>query len=562
MKTDTLLEDIKSRLDIIDLISDYVELKKAGQNYRANCPFHVEKTPSFMVSPSKQIFHCFGCGAGGDILGFVMKYENMTFQETVKLLAKKAGIKLSGYKFDSDLAEKKEKLSALQNEALSLFRENLKGSKEARSYLVKRGLKQETVEAFSLGYAPKEWRNLYEHLKSKGYEDSMILQAGLVASGEDRPYDIFRSRIIFPIFNIHGDAVAFGGRAMDDSMPKYLNSPETLLFKKGETLYGLHIAKDEIRKKDYAMVVEGYMDVIMCYQHGFTNVVAPLGTALTPGHLNKLGRFTKKVLLLFDGDDAGIAAAKRSLVLLYEYGFRSKVLILPEQDDPDSFLRKHGSDAFRLRLPKAKSMIDFILGLSSDKVDNIRTAIGIIDNAKDLILREELFKELAQKSGIKESIIRREAKKEEKTVQEKSLQNTSKHASLPYNEDVLLLSAIVSFPDKASYVFDNLRVENLHNPAVRKIFDEIRPLADKLNINNMLSVLSDEEKSLVAKLSLHPGFDVEKVDKNIRDCLRKMAYHEIDAKIGEAKSAGNLKLLSTLLAEKQKIGRGKDDRTP
>jgi len=561
MKTDRILDDIKSRLDIVELVSDYIELKKAGQNYKANCPFHSEKTPSFTVSQSKQIFHCFGCGAGGDIFGFVMKYENLDFQEALKMLAKKAGVQLSGYRFEDGLSERKERLYVIQKEALNTFTGNLKKSKTAIAYLDKRGVSHEMVEAFSLGYADRGRKVLYDHLRAKGLDDSLIIQSGLVFTGESGLHDAFKKRIMFPIFNIQGDAIAFGGRAIDDSMPKYLNSPETLLFKKSETLYGLNVAKDEIRKKGYVMIAEGYLDVIMCRQHGFLNVVAPLGTALTTGHLQKLGRFTKKVLLVFDSDAAGIAAAKRSLSILYEHGFRSKVLLLPERDDPDSFLRKNGSRAFQIKLSKSESMVDFILRLKGDKADNIRTAIGIIDNAKDLILREELFKELAEKSGIRESVLRGETKKYEQRAGISRTPAAAKTAGFFYDEEVLLLSAIVAFPDRAPYIFDNLNIDRVCNPVVRQIFQEIKPLADRLNMNTMLGILNDEGKALITRLSLNPGFDIEHVDNNIRDCLRDMAHCEIEEKIRLAKTSGDLRLLNSLLAERQKITREEDERT-
>jgi len=557
MKTDRVLEDIKSRIDIIELISDYVELKKAGQNYKANCPFHSEKTPSFMVSQSKQIFHCFGCGAGGDIFGFVMKYENLNFQEALKMLAKKAGVQLSNYRFDDGLSEKKEKLYAIQKEALDIFKGNLKKSKTALAYFDKRGVSREMVELFSLGYADRGRKVLYDHLKSKGFDDSLIIQSGLVFTGGSGLHDVFKNRVMFPIFNIQGDPSAFGGRAIDEAMPKYLNSPETLLFKKSETLYGLDAAKDEIRKKGYVMITEGYLDVIMCRQHEFVNVVAPLGTALTTGHLHKLGRFTKNVVLVFDSDAAGIAAAKRSLSILYEQGFRSKVLLLPEGEDPDSFLRKNGSRAFQLKLSKAQSMMDFILGLKGDKSDNVRTAIGIIDNAKDLILREELFRELSGKSGIREPVLRGETKRYEQRAGTgySGSGTAAKTTGFLYEEEMLLLSAVVAFPDRAQYVFDNLNIERVQNPVAKKIFQEIKPSVGRLNMNTMLGMLNDEEKALITRLSLNPGFDTEHVDNNIRDCLRKMAQRELEEKIREAKSAGDLRLLSSLLAEKQKITR-------
>ncbi|MCE5195030.1 MAG: DNA primase [Nitrospiraceae bacterium] len=556
MRSDKLLEDIKSRLDIIDVIGDYIELKKSGQNYKANCPFHSEKTPSFMASPGKQIYHCFGCNAGGDVIGFVMRYENMTFQEAVKTLAKKAGIQLSEYKFETGLTEKKDKLHEIQNEALRYFPEKLKKSKTVLSYLDKREINKEMVQNFSLGYADKDWKTLYEHLRKKEYEDALIAQSGLVFSGEKGFYDVFRNRLMFPIFNINADVIAFGGRAIDNDMPKYLNSPETMLFKKGETLYALNVAKDEIRKKDYAIVVEGYIDVIICHQHGFRNVIAPLGTALTSGHLQKIGRLTKKIVLVFDSDAAGIAAAKRSLSLLYEHGFKSKILLLPEGDDPDSFLRKKGSAAFQTALARSKSMIDFILGLKGEKTDNIRTAISIINNVKDMILKEELLKELSERSGVSETAIRKETNKDSQALKKyergRQGKNEAKTSDLLYSEDVLLLSAIIAFQDKASYIFENIDIDEIENTTVKEIFKKIKPLTDKLDMNSILAGLEDEEKAIVTRLSLSPGFDLENVDINIRDCFKKMANSKLDEKIQKAKTAGDLQLLKSLLAEKHK----------
>lgn len=571
MKSDNLLEDIKSRLDIVDVISDYIELKKAGLNFKANCPFHSEKTPSFMVSQNKQIFHCFGCNAGGDIFGFVMKYENITFQEALKLLAKKAGVKLSEYKFEKDLTEKKDKLNAVQKEALNFYKKSLKESKKAREYLKSRNISNEMIDIFSLGYAYKEWKLLYNHLRGKGFEDSIITQAGLVFSGDKGLFDIFRDRVIFPIFNIHGEPIGFGGRAMDDTMPKYLNTPETLLFKKSETLYGLNIAKDEIRKKDYVIIVEGYFDVIMCRQHGFLNVVAPLGTALTSGHIKKIGRFTKKIVLVFDNDAAGVAAAKRSIATINEPGFKCKVLLLPEGDDPDSFLRKNNSRAFQTRLAKAKSIVDFLLSLKGDKTDKIRTVLGVISGTSDQILKEEFLKELSEKSGMNESVLRKEAIKNSLAQQKyiggkKSAEMVSAEAgkNLRYDEAVLLLSAMVSFPEKAPYIFENLDMERLINPFVKEIFKKIKPFADKLNMQKMLDILSEEEKALATKLSLNPGFEVEDIDVNISDCLKKITSYELEEEIKKAKDSGDRKLLNRLLAEKHqaiKIRRGQDEGT-
>jgi len=322
----SIVEDIKLRIDIVDLIAEHVDLKRAGQNYKGLCPFHSEKTPSFMVSPSKQIFHCFGCNKGGDIFSFLMSSEGMTFQEAVSYLAQKAGINLevrslppnvfiggqkpapAGFKQGLEIRSGiKESLFAIYKEALIFFHNNLKFSKQTISYLNERGLNNETIEKFSLGYSKNEKDSLFNHLKSKGFTVEHIKTSGIVNANEHGIYDFFRDRLMFPIFDLQGRGVAFGGRIMSllKNAPKYINSPDSIIFKKGDLTYGLNIAKNSITQKGYAIITEGYMDVIMCHQYGIANAVAPLGTALTPGHLKKIKRFTDKVLLVFDGDAAG-----------------------------------------------------------------------------------------------------------------------------------------------------------------------------------------------------------------------------------------------------------------
>jgi DNA primase len=347
MKFERLLEEIRSKVDIVDFISDYVPLKKSGQNYKALCPFHAEKTPSFMVSQPKQIFHCFGCGAGGDVVSFLMKHETLSFNEAVQVIAKKAGIKIGEFAYDKDRAEKREKLLAINREAAQFFIKNLLNSETAQDYLKKRGTEDSSIRAFSIGYAPPKRDSLMKYLKKTGYTDSLIKDAGLIVSDERGIRDVFRGRIIFPIYNYQHDIVAFGGRVLDDSLPKYLNSPETEIFKKGDTLFGLNLAKEEIRKKGYAVLVEGYLDTIICHQYGFKNTVAPLGTALTSKQLQRLKPVANKVVLVFDSDAAGVAAAKRSLEILSECNFRAKVLLLPEGEDPDSFLRKKAASLLK-----------------------------------------------------------------------------------------------------------------------------------------------------------------------------------------------------------------------
>jgi len=562
MKDDKLLEELKAKLDIVDVISDYVELKRAGQNYKGLCPFHAEKTPSFMVNPDKQRFHCFGCGAGGDIISFVVKYENLSFQDSLKLLAKKAGLDLKEYRFSSNNEGLREKLIEIHREASKVFTENLKRSKGAYSYLKGRGLTEETIRLFSLGYATKDWHHLSHHLNEKGFARAVILQSGIVSSGEKGLYDTFRDRIVFPICDVQGDIIAFGGRVMDDSQPKYLNSPDTPLFKKGETLYGLNRAKEGIRKKGYAIVVEGYLDVMMSHQYGFDTTVAPLGTALTPGHLRRLKRFTKKTVLVFDGDEAGKAAAKRSIPILLEEGFASKILLLSEKDDPDSFLRKKGNVPYDKLLGEAKSVVDFILSISKkDKTETVHEALEIILSASDAIMKEELIGELAQRTDKSEIVIREEMKKRGKRPGGRAkIPCSPRQAGICYDEELLLLSAVIAFPEKLACILQRLNAEQFRNPAVKGVFERLGKNEGESGLDAMISSLGDEEKSLVAMLTFDPGFDHETVDKNVEDCIRIISERgsderqkQVHERIKQAEEKGDQELLYSLLQERQRL---------
>ncbi|HET6514584.1 MAG TPA: DNA primase [Thermodesulfovibrionales bacterium] len=565
MKGDRLLEEIRARLDIVDIISDYLELRRSGQNYKGLCPFHSEKTPSFMVSPEKQIFHCFGCGAGGNSVTFIMKYENLSFPEALKHLAKKAGISLKHFTFDSGHDDTREKLHGVLREASKIFAENLKKSSAAHSYLMARGITDETIRRFSLGYALKDWHFLSKTLRQKGIADALILQSGAVSSGEKGIYDTFRDRIIFPICDIQGGIIAFGGRVMDDSQPKYLNSPDTPLFKKGETLYGLNLAKDGLREKGYAIIVEGYFDAILCHQYGFNNAVAPLGTALTSGHLQKLKRFSKKAVLVFDGDEAGKSAAKRSIPLLLAQGFSAEILLLPEKDDPDSFLRNEGPAAFGRLLSKARSIVDFLLDASrKDGAAAVHETIEIISATGDPIMREALIAETAKRTGFRETIIRERMKgigtrPKGKGSAEKSSSDASSWA-VRYDEEVLLLSAVIACPDKLERILEKVPLEEFGNGRVKNIFERLAAQGGCERLDSVISSLGEEEKRLVTTLTVAPGFDPETVDRNIEDCMRKITMRKererlkaVHEKIKEAEGSGEHELLDSLLPERQKL---------
>jgi len=556
---DKILEEIKSRLDIVDFISDYVELKKAGQNYKGLCPFHSEKTPSFIVSPDKQIYHCFGCGEGGNIFSFIMRHDNITFPEAVKTLARRAGVKIIEKKGDPSGEGLRYKIIELNNESLKIFQENLMKSGEALSYLERRGIGAEAIKAFSLGYSRKDWTYLYNHLKGKGFSDDLLLQAGLIAKSEKGLHDIFRGRIIFPIRNIQGEVIAFGGRVMDDSMPKYLNSPDTVIFKKGENLYGLDIAREEIRKRGFVIITEGYLDVITSHQKGFSNTVAPLGTALTEGHLIRLKRFTKRAVVVFDGDVAGRNAARRSIPLLLGQGFKTGILLLPEGEDPDSFLRKNGPGTFSKALDTAKTPLSFLFDSKTlDRTETTREALVLIADVKDLLLREELLRELSELSGFREMSLRAELKRLSSRKGEKVQKiKTTVRKDKEYDEEVLLLSSVIAFPERLGEVIVRIPMDNLRNGLVKGIFEKLR---DYKTIDSAMTSMSAEEKALISRLTVEPGFDAVNVDRNIEDCIKTIKGRIIDnslriiqERIRDAEKSGQEELLRALLIEKQRI---------
>lgn len=556
MKFERLLEEIRSKVDIVDFISDYVQLKKSGQNYKALCPFHAEKTPSFMVSQPKQIFHCFGCGAGGDVVSFLMKHESLSFSEAVQAISKKAGIRIGEFTFDKDRSERREKLLTMNREATKYFIKNLEDSETARTYLRKRGIEEVSLQSFAVGYTPHKRDGLLKYLKKIGYSDSQIKDAGLIVSDEKGVRDVFRGRIIFPIYSYQNDVVAFGGRVLDDSLPKYLNSPETEIFKKGETLFALNLAKEEIRKKGYVIIVEGYLDSIICHQYGFINTVAPLGTALTSKQLQRLKPLTGKVVLVFDSDTAGVAAARRSMEVLSAYNFRAKVLLLPEGEDPDSFLRKQGSQAFKRMLAGALSMTAFLLNTSKgDKIDAAREILTIISGTGDMIVADESLRELAEKTRITESVLRSELKQIKKNVRSHVLEGLGLMKAAQHREEYLLLSAMIAFPEKAEYVLSRIDTEDLKDETIRSLFKKIKSLRNTFTLKSLLNE-AGEDTALITGLSLKPGFDPEHVDRNIEDCLQTLLRKRFEEKRRLAEESGDISLLNALLKEKRELLKG------
>jgi DNA primase len=411
----SFIQELLSRVDVVEVVGRYVQLKKGGANFMGLCPFHGEKSPSFTVSPTKQFFHCFGCGKNGNALGFLMDHAGMTFIEAVKDLAQQTGMTVP----EDDLSPQDRAMAAAQKQkqntltdmlekAGESYRQHLKNAPQAVAYLKGRGLSGQIAKRFGLGYAPEGWRSLASVFPN--YDDPLLSESGLVIVNEEdqKRYDRFRDRVMFPIRNIKGECIGFGGRVMGDGTPKYLNSPETPVFHKGRELYGLFEARDSIHSAGYVLVTEGYMDVVALAQWGFPNAVATLGTACTPDHVQKLFRFTDSVVFSFDGDNAGRRAARKALdgALSYATDVRSiKFLFLPQEHDPDSFIREKGSESFSACVAQATPLSKFLIEVASESCD-LQSAEGrahLSSNASPLwralpdgALKRQLLAELAQ----------------------------------------------------------------------------------------------------------------------------------------------------------------------
>lgn len=418
-----VIEEVRTSANIVDVVGSYVALRKRGKNYLGLCPFHSEKEPSFTVSNEKQIFHCFGCGASGSVFDFVMRTRNLTFAEAVRELANRFGIPLPQEKETAQakkIREMAEQLRQINGMAAKYFNRNLlnrNSGKIAREYLQSRGIGEETIQDFQLGYAPKSWDGLKRFLTREKVDLKVAVQAGLLVpkSGGDS-YDRFRNRLMFPIKDMRGRTVGFGGRALDDSMPKYLNSPETLIFHKGRTLYGLATAREACRQNNETLVVEGYFDLLALYNKSIHQVVAPLGTALTLHHVRMLSRLAPQAVLVFDGDEAGMRAALRSLEFFLREKLPVRFLPLPEGMDPDDFINKEGKEPFMQLLSEAKPLMEVFLEQSLSSYDGsvegrlkvVRAVTPMLRLIDSPVAQEGYLRVLDQRLGVSEEVLRAE----------------------------------------------------------------------------------------------------------------------------------------------------------
>jgi DNA primase len=417
MIPDDQVDEVRARADIVDVIGEFVSLKKSGREFKANCPFHDERTPSFYVVPDKGFYKCFGCGKSGDVFSFLMEKQGMDFVEAVRHTAARAGVEIREVHQERDQEDPNRPFYEINGFARDFFRERLldpEGGKIAREYLAGRGVDEETAERFGLGYAPDEWRALREAAAKHGLDEDLMLELGLLGRSEKSPeaYDRFRRRIVFPIESLSGKVIAFGGRVLGGDRPdapKYVNSPESPIYHKGLNLYGLSWARHAIRREECVLVVEGYMDVVSLAAHGFENVVAPLGTALTPEQASLLGRYSKRVVLLFDSDSAGLKATFRAGDVLLEAGLRPVVVTLPEGEDPDTVVRGEGSGRLRAYIDHAVDVLDRKVQILDERdyfssIERTRSAVDrllpTLRAAADPALRDIYMKKVSEKTGV------------------------------------------------------------------------------------------------------------------------------------------------------------------
>jgi DNA primase len=411
------VETIKERLDIAEVVKEHVKLEKAGQSYKGRCPFHNEKTPSFFVSPVRQSYYCFGCGAKGDIFTFVQELEGLSFKEALKALAEKAGVELKYQPQAKEARGEKERMLEALEAATQFFEKQLENNDAARRYISSRGIDEKSLKRWRLGYAPAEWRALYTHLLSVGFSKEILLKAGLIkpvieGSGKE-PYDVFRDRIIFPLSDSAGEIIAFSGRALlKETEPKYINSPDSALFTKSEVLYGLDKAKEKIRRKDYAVLVEGQIDLTLSHQAGVDNTVASSGTAFTERHLERLKRLSKRIILAFDGDNAGEKAAEKATELALSLGLEVKIAKLPAGKDPAELV-KESPESWKEVLRQAQPAIEHFLNAAlAEEKDTRKRGIAVGRKILPLIAllsssieKSHFVSLIAQKTGIKEDVV-------------------------------------------------------------------------------------------------------------------------------------------------------------
>ncbi|PJI07070.1 MULTISPECIES: DNA primase [Clostridium] len=498
--SEDIIQKVKDLNDIVDIVSEKVKLKHTGRSYSGLCPFHHEKTPSFSVSQDKQIYKCFGCGEAGNVITFVMKTRNFSFVEAVKYLADRVNITIedSNSKKYSKNKEKYDKLYTINVEAARYFFRNLNSNPKAKKYFLDRGITEATMRKFGLGYAKNDWRQLLNFMKSKGYTELDLIKAGLIIKKDRAVYDRFRNRVIFPVFNYKGKVIGFGGRVLDDSKPKYLNSPETDLFKKGTNLYGLNFAiKGNIGNT--FIIVEGYMDCISLHQYGINNAVASLGTALTKDQARLLKRYADKVVISYDADAAGQTATLRGFDILKNTGFDVRVIKIPDGKDPDEFVRRNGKAAFMKLVENAVSIVDYRINRIHENA-NLKDNEGIIKYVRDVseiienldpVEKDIYIKKVSEQTGIREQaiydLITTDIKKTSNKIE--NLNKISNYGQNLYVESAYvksercLIKLMVQYEEICGYITAKISASDFMMDSHKKIYNIILDYKENLNGN-------------------------------------------------------------------------------
>lgn len=539
--TPEVKEEIRRRTDILALVGAHAALRKSGRYFKALCPFHQEKTPSFHVDPERGLWHCFGCGAGGDIFDFIMRTGNLTFVEAARELARRAGVEVDTSPEASQRASEREQILRALDAGRDYFRAMLASrGKKAGQYLARRGVSDDVVKRFQLGYAPAGWDGLLTALGARGYPAKVLEQAGLAALRQDGEgyFDMFRERLMFPILDLQDRVVAFGGRALDDAEPKYLNSKETPAFAKGRLLYALGQARDAIRERGEALVVEGYMDALACHQFGFTHAVASLGTALTPDQVALLRRFTPRVVLVYDADQAGQAAAERGLMLCEEAELAARVAVLPAGEDPDSYLRRRGVEEFSRLLGAALPVFEYRLDAAARRHDPatregriviIDEVLSVIQSVANPVRAAEYVRALAQRYDLPEDALRQRLRTKRRTGRPAGSEGT---APAPGSDrareeaERLLLHVMVQEPARRMGIGRFLRPESFAHPVHQALAAALLAAPDD-DVSGLRERLDDEAARVLMRLAFEapPVTDRDK-DRAVEDVVRYLTHTE------------------------------------
>ena len=578
-----IIEEIRVQNDIVEVVSEYVTLKKKGNSHFGLCPFHNEKTASFSVSGDKQMYYCFGCGAGGNVITFIMERENYNFVETIKLLAKKRNILLPEAEYSPEVKEKmrrKQILLEIHKEAGKYFYYNLHHQEEAsvKAYLTKRQLEESVQKKFGLGYAKGNHYDLYNYLKSKNFSQELILESGLVIKSKHGTgyYDRFSDRLMFPIFDVHGRVIAFGGRVMDGSNPKYLNSPETSLFDKGMNLYSLNYARTSGKKELF--IVEGYMDVIAMYQAGIHNVVATLGTAFTTGHAQLIKKYVSDVILLYDSDDAGIRATIRAIPILELANIKVRVLHLPGKQDPDDYILDNGVDSLIELAKNAAGAVTFQIKMIKKKynINNVEQKIRFIDEASTLIaelnnaVEQEIYtQQVAKDYNMDPDSLKTEVRKKMSLVQmkkqrtskprgqaKKEITNQTKAESGYFKTQSELLQIMCLYPSVLKKVKTHLKPEEFVDPFFQKLVGLIYErqvdghISNPSQFSSCFETRDDQNKIANVFLAQRDYENMEIVTKVVNDTVKKLKNKALEENL---KTTTDITKLQNLLKLKKEI---------